>query len=217
MSTLFYPVSFYSSINRQSDRQSNRQPNRQSNRQSQISIDLLVRTFHAPMLSIRAQTVCPADPPNPDQAQLLPSGLSTHRVLQIIAVVSTTITGVLACGLILMHLLRFRIPDEQRQIIRLVAVPLIYAVISLLQIYFYDAADYLRPIADLYEAFAVAFLLMLFVHFAEPGLKSQGDAYSRRLYKVCCLLTMCAHMLTMRSRMSGSSSFNTLRSDSSLS
>ena len=90
-----------------------------------------------------------------------------------------------------MHLLSYRVPKEQRQIIQLVAVPLIYAVISLLQIYFYDASEYLRPLADLYEAFAEASILILFLHFLEPesghrdqSSKYQSKACSPRMFQV---------------------------------
>jgi hypothetical protein len=53
----------------------------------------------------------------------------------------------------------------------LVAIPLVYAVIFILRIYFYNVAEYLRSLADLYEAFGLAFLLTLFLHSQSLSLK----------------------------------------------
>ena len=133
------------------------------------------------MLTIRASTaICPPNPLNPDQAQLLSSGNSTHDVLRILAIAGTAVTGIMTCGLIVMHLLRYRVPGEQRQIIRLATVPFVYAVFSLLEICFYDAAEYLRPLPDLYEAFALVCLLMLFFHFAEPHAATRSPPTQHR-------------------------------------
>lgn len=147
------------------------------------------------MLTARALTaICPPNLPNPDQAELLSSGISTHDVVRILAIVGTASTGLVTSGLILMHLLRYRVPSEQRQIIRLTAVPFVYAVFTLLEICFYDAAEYLRPLADLYEAFALVFLLMLFFHLAEPqaAIRSpftqfRSQTCSPALFQVCYL------------------------------
>ena len=50
----------------------------------------------------------------------------------------------------------------------MVFTPVVFAVCNLLAIAFYSASIYISPIADLYEAFALASIFALFVHFVIP-------------------------------------------------
>ncbi|KAF2717476.1 hypothetical protein K431DRAFT_210915, partial [Polychaeton citri CBS 116435] len=67
------------------------------------------------------------------------------------------------------HLRRYRCPREQRQIIRIVFIAVVYAVVSFFQIYDYEIAEYIAVIPDLYEAFCICALFLLYLQFAAPA------------------------------------------------
>lgn len=114
--------------------------------------------------TIMTQTkVCPT-PPTPVSVV----GTSNHAMV-LISYACVGLTGVISLILILMHLFSFSAPKEQRQIIRIALVPLVTVAISCASIVAYDVSPYIKPIADLYEAFALASLFLLFVQFSVPS------------------------------------------------
>jgi hypothetical protein len=64
-------------------------------------------------------------------------------------------TAVIALSLIGLHLRRWRVPGEQRQIVRIIFSIVLYAVIAFLEIFDYKAAQWIDPIGDWYEAFGL--------------------------------------------------------------
>lgn len=83
--------------------------------------------------------------------------------------VGTAVTFVIFVSLISNHLRRYRCPKEQRQIIRLAFAPFVFALVSFFEVFSYSAAPYIDPIGDLYEAFCLCALLLLYIQFAAPG------------------------------------------------
>ncbi|KAF4541982.1 uncharacterized protein LTHEOB_8136 [Lasiodiplodia theobromae] len=100
-------------------------------------------------------------------AKDLSIGVTLHELLIYIAAPCTIITGFFSLVLVFKHLCRYTKPTEQRQIVRLIITPAIFAVFSLLALIFYDENEYITPLPDLYEAFALACLFILFTHYAQ--------------------------------------------------
>lgn len=89
--------------------------------------------------------------------------------MQWVAVAGTAITFAISVSLIVLHLRRYRCPKEQRQIIRLIFAPFVFALVALFEVLSYEAAPYIDPIGDYYEAFALCGLFLLYLQYAVPG------------------------------------------------
>ena len=117
-----------------------------------------------------------------DEADLLLSAepivgsLTFQHIILIIAVACAGATTVLSLWLIIKHLHRYTRPKEQRQVIRIIFTPVVFAVLSAFAILDYDAAIYIIPLRDLYEAFALASLFLLFIEYVAPD-EATRDTY----------------------------------------
>ncbi|EMC96024.1 hypothetical protein BAUCODRAFT_71826 [Baudoinia panamericana UAMH 10762] len=80
----------------------------------------------------------------------------------------TIATTVITLSLITLHLRRYRAPKEQRQIIRITFSVILYAVVAFFEVYDYRVAEYIDPVGDLYEAFGLCALYLLFIEYAAP-------------------------------------------------
>ena len=94
---------------------------------------------------------------------------TAHTPMLWTALVCTIITFVSSVSLIILHLRRYRCPKEQRQIIRIVFAPFVFAIVSWLEVYDYSIAQYVDPIGEVYEAFCLCALYLLFIQFAAPA------------------------------------------------
>ena len=127
----------------------------------------------------RGNSTCPLPK---DEASLLLVGepivgsLTFQHLILLISIACAGATAVLSLWLILKHLHRYTQPKQQRQIIRIIATPVIFALLSVLAILSYDAANYIIPLRDIYETFALASLFLLFVEYVAPN-KDTRDAY----------------------------------------
>jgi hypothetical protein len=102
--------------------------------------------------------------------------LTFQHLILIISIACAGATAVLTLWLILKHLHRYTRPNEQRQIIRIIFTPVVFAALSVLAILNYNAANYLTPLQDLYEGFALASLFLLFTQFVAPD-EDTREAY----------------------------------------
>lgn len=109
------------------------------------------------------------DCPIPEGVEDLHLQGSAHHTLWMISLVCTGITLCSTLVLIALHLIRYSAPKEQRQIIRLIFAPFVFALISLAQIYNYSVARYIEPISSFYEAICLCALFLLYVQFAVPS------------------------------------------------
>ncbi|KAM0720406.1 hypothetical protein Q7P37_004542 [Cladosporium fusiforme] len=110
-----------------------------------------------------------SDCPIPDGVQDLHLTGSSYNTLRILSIVCTGITLCSTLVLITLHLLRYSAPKEQRQIIRLIFAPFVFAIVSLAQIFDYSIARYLDPIGSFYEAICLCSLFLLYVQYAVPS------------------------------------------------
>ncbi|TKA66260.1 hypothetical protein B0A55_08419 [Friedmanniomyces simplex] len=94
------------------------------------------------------------------------------------AAACTVTTIAIALSLITLHLRRYRAPKEQRQIVRIVFCVIVYAVVAFFEVFSYEAAQYVDPLGDLYEAFGLCALYLLFLQYAAPSGTFNDDIFS---------------------------------------
>jgi hypothetical protein len=117
-----------------------------------------------------------------DEASLLLVGepivgnLTFQHIMLIIGIGCAGAATALSLWLILKHLHRYTQPKQQRQVIRVIFTPAVFAVLSVLAILDYDAAIYIIPLRDLYETFALASLFLLFIEYVAPD-EDAREAY----------------------------------------
>lgn len=99
-----------------------------------------------------------------------------QHLLFLFSIVCAGITTIISLYLITKHLHRYTEPKQQRQIVRITFTPVVFATLSALSILSYSVAKYLQPLIDLYEAFALASLFMLYVEYVAP------DEHTRPAY-----------------------------------
>jgi hypothetical protein len=120
--------------------------------------------------------------PIPDGVEDLAVEGSSHNILLIIAAVSTAITLISSITLITLHLLRYNAPKEQRQIVRIVFAPFVFALVSLAEIYNYSIARYIDPISSFYEAICICALFLLYVQFTVPAATVGNATFGEELF-----------------------------------
>lgn len=109
--------------------------------------------------------------------------LTLQHLLQIISYACLGATACLWLGLAVPHLRRYRAPDEQRPIFRIITTPLVFAAVALASVHAYEIAQYLEPISNLYEAYALVSLFLLYVHYVVPEPHTR-DEFFRNLQTV---------------------------------
>ncbi|KIW79330.1 hypothetical protein Z517_05942 [Fonsecaea pedrosoi CBS 271.37] len=107
-------------------------------------------------------------PSNADQAEPLANDLSYHILTTYIAAGTTICTWAVCSLLTLAHLARYAAPRRQKQIVRLIWTPGVFAIFSFFGVWHYNLANYLTPIAELYESFALIALFFLLVACVAP-------------------------------------------------
>ncbi|KAK0122058.1 hypothetical protein ONS95_010322 [Cadophora gregata] len=95
--------------------------------------------------------------------------LTFHQLIVIISGASLAFSCVVSFTLIFRHATHYSIPKEQKQIIRIVFMIPVFALCSFLSVVANDAALYVKPIDDLYEAFALATFFLLLCAFVEEN------------------------------------------------
>ncbi|KAF2238186.1 hypothetical protein EV356DRAFT_508855 [Viridothelium virens] len=106
-----------------------------------------------------------------------------HNILTFVAGMCTLFTMTLSFGLAIFHLANYVNPVEQKQFVRIVITPAVFAIFNFFGVWFYDAAPYLEPIADYYEIFALVALFYLCLNYATPE-EGQREAFFRELERI---------------------------------
>ncbi|KAG4439021.1 hypothetical protein IFR05_005485 [Cadophora sp. M221] len=110
---------------------------------------------------------CPT-PQYTDVEQISITGnLTFHQLIVIISGAPLASSCLVAFFLIFRHATHYSIPKEQKQVIRIVFMIPVFSACSFLSITFNDAALYINPIDDLYEAFALASFFLLLCTFVQ--------------------------------------------------
>ncbi|GAA5833574.1 hypothetical protein JCM9279_001565 [Rhodotorula babjevae] len=118
-------------------------------------------------------TGCPVHEALPhDPVPFFSSGdinFKAHDVGWLVCGTFTLIATVTSCWLIRKHLSFFYHPTEQRHIVRLLAMPIVYAICSFLSYFWYRQALYFQLVRDCYEAIVIAeFFFLLVSYLSNP-------------------------------------------------
>ncbi|KIX99286.1 uncharacterized protein Z520_04862 [Fonsecaea multimorphosa CBS 102226] len=111
--------------------------------------------------------VCPSLS-DANQAKPVVGDLSYHTLTTYVSAGTTICTWILCSILTLAHLVRYAEPRQQRQILRLIWTPAVFAIFSFFGVWHYNLANYLTPIAELYECFALIALFFLLIAYLAP-------------------------------------------------
>ncbi|KAK4062791.1 uncharacterized protein Triagg1_9661 [Trichoderma aggressivum f. europaeum] len=120
-----------------------------------------------------------ARPTVDDNGDILSIGITTHTLLKILSAVFLGLTVLNSIIHITRHLARYTAPIQQRQIIRIILVPTVFAICSFLSVLFYQTSIYLRPVAEIYESIAIPAIFILYVHYVFPGSHSWRELFHR--------------------------------------
>ncbi|KAK3071125.1 hypothetical protein LTR53_009202 [Teratosphaeriaceae sp. CCFEE 6253] len=93
---------------------------------------------------------------------------STHKLLAVVGGVSTALTLAISLVNIYRHLANYSDPTEQRHIVRILLTPFVFGLFNAIALCFYETAEYLEPVAGLYEVFAVVAIFLLFLAYIVP-------------------------------------------------
>ncbi|KAK4548081.1 hypothetical protein LTR36_010801 [Oleoguttula mirabilis] len=122
---------------------------------------------NATAMLLKAEQTCTM-PSFLHEAEAIINAWTFHKLISVIAAVTTILTLIISSTAICRHLCHYTVPNEQRQIVRILLTPLIFSILSFFSLCFYNAAAYLNPVAQLYEVFAVVAIFLLFLAFVCP-------------------------------------------------
>jgi hypothetical protein len=80
----------------------------------------------------------------------------------------TVITALVCFGIAISHLANFTTPHQQRQLVRVVIVPAVFAIFSILGLCFYRESNYVVAIADFYEIYALVGFFYYLISVVAP-------------------------------------------------
>ncbi|KAG8946405.1 hypothetical protein FRC04_011851 [Tulasnella sp. 424] len=105
-----------------------------------------------------------------------------HKIGWVICGICAILTTIITIVNVSMHARNYRVPAEQRQILRIIYLPMVYGIIAFLSYRFFSAYTYYSFIQAAYESVALsAFLLLLIRYVAATSSEySAQDALSRK-------------------------------------
>jgi hypothetical protein len=111
--------------------------------------------------------VCLRPKPN-EHGDKLSIGITFKQLATYITLACLGLSTISALFLTWKHLHRYTKPKEQRQNIRIIAMPVFFCAVSLISIIYYTDSIYIVPIMGIYEAFCIAALFLLFLEIICP-------------------------------------------------
>lgn len=94
--------------------------------------------------------------------------LTFHQLAIYICAPCLAVTTVATLYLSWQHVRNYTAPQEQRQILRIIAMPVFYCLFNFLALCWYSNFQYIHPLAGLYQSFAVAALFFLLLEWVCP-------------------------------------------------
>lgn len=107
-----------------------------------------------------------------NQAEPISGTLTTHKLNTYISAAAMIICCASTFSVIAGHLLAYRQPSVQKQLIRMILMMPVFAIFSFLGVLSYHLTPYMIPIAHLYEAFALIAAFYLMATLLTPGATS---------------------------------------------
>jgi hypothetical protein len=96
------------------------------------------------------------------------SDITFHQLMIYISAPCLALTCISFLYLSWRHVRNYTAPQEQRQILRIIALPVAYSLFNFLALCWYRTYQYIQPIAGLYESFAIAALFFLLLEWVCP-------------------------------------------------
>jgi hypothetical protein len=96
------------------------------------------------------------------------SDITFHKLTILISAPCLAITVMSSGYLAWKHVRNYTAPQEQRQILRIIALPVFYSLFNFLALCWYGTYQYVQPLAGLYESFAIAALFFLLLEWVCP-------------------------------------------------
>jgi hypothetical protein len=106
--------------------------------------------------------------------------ITCHTLITVISAVTTGLCCLISLIITIGHLKSWVNSQQQRQIVRIIWFPPVFAIFNLFSIIFYKAQGHLNPIPQLYEAFAIPALFLLSVAYVAPG-EATRDSFFNEL------------------------------------
>ena len=100
---------------------------------------------------------------------------TAYNTIKWVAIGCTVATGAILVTLKWFHLMTYTRPKEQRQIVRILIAPTIWAVVSLVQILDYRNAQYYQPLGEVYESIYLCCVFLLVRRQARKGIHAHAD------------------------------------------
>jgi hypothetical protein len=113
--------------------------------------------------------VCDPLPESDYQAGPIAGSWTFHKVITVTSAALTILTILICLLLSLLHVRYYTNPPEQRQLIRIIIVPAVFAIFSFFGLWFYNASNYLIPVADFYECFALVAIFYYIISVVTPN------------------------------------------------
>ncbi|KAL1970812.1 hypothetical protein VTN77DRAFT_2646 [Rasamsonia byssochlamydoides] len=122
--------------------------------------------------------------PLPDEhGEPLSIGITFKKLMIYTTFASLCLTLASTVLLIWKHLHWYTRPQEQRQHVRIIALPVFFCVVALLSVIFYQDSIYIKPLIEVYEAFCVAALFLLFIEYVCPEENKRATFFENLQYK----------------------------------
>jgi len=134
----------------------------------------MAHSFHLAMLQVRdlgfssTDNITCARPEPHLVGEKIVGSLTVHHLMILISAPCLAITVASSLFLSWRHLHSYTAPKEQRQLLRMVNLPVAYCLFNFLALSFYQDYLYLEPISGVYEAFVVAALFFLVLEYVCP-------------------------------------------------
>ncbi|KAF8973229.1 DUF300-domain-containing protein [Flammula alnicola] len=114
-----------------------------------------------------------------------------HRVGWAVAGACTIVTLIISTITVISHCRNYTKPRDQRQIIRILYMPLVYAVISFLSYRFFRDYTYYSFIEVVYEAITLSAFLLLLIEFVAEKTGARENMLAKKdkrklLFPFCC-------------------------------
>jgi hypothetical protein len=120
---------------------------------------------------------CERPKPN-EHGKDLSIGISFKTLMFYICAACLGITTLSSIFLIWKHLHRYTHPKEQRQNVRIIFMPVVFCAVSLLSVQFYSASIYLQPLTEVYEAFCIAAVFLLYIEYVCPDVEARPKFFA---------------------------------------
>lgn len=96
------------------------------------------------------------------------SDITFHQLMIYVSAPCLALTCISCACLAWRHVRNYTAPQEQRQILRIIGLPVAYSLFNFLALCWYRNYQYIQPISGLYESFAIAALFFLLLEWVCP-------------------------------------------------